>query len=121
MTRGRIHLKRVFESPEAADGRRYLVDRLWPRGVKKTDLALDGWLKEAAPSHELRRWFDHRKDRWPEFMHRYRNELREKTDLLQPVLEEPRAADVSLVYAARDEKHNNAIVLKMLLEELLSI
>lgn len=114
-----IRIKRAYEPPDEADGRRFLVDRIWPRGVKKEDLRLEGWLKEVAPSNELRRWFGHREDRWPEFERRYRVELRGKNEVLQPILEQVHEGVVTLVYGARDEQHNNAVVLKKVLEDLL--
>jgi uncharacterized protein YeaO (DUF488 family) len=115
-----IRLKRAYESPEAGDGQRFLVDRIWPRGVKRENLKLDGWLKDIAPSDELRRWFGHAEERWPEFERRYRAELESQPESWQPLLEAARAGDVTLVYGARDERHNNAVVLKVYLEEVLS-
>ncbi len=114
-----IRIKRAYEPPDEADGRRFLVDRIWPRGVKKVDLRLEGWLKELAPSDELRRWFGHREDRWSEFERRYRLELQSKNEILRPLLEQLHDDDITLVYGARDEQHNNAVVLKKVLKELL--
>jgi len=114
-----IHLKRVYDPPEITDSRRFLVDRLWPWGIKKEVLRLDGWLKDVAPSDELRRWFGHAEDRWPEFQRRYRAELNQKKELLRPLLEAARQGDITLVYGARDERHNNAIVIKACLEAYL--
>ena len=93
-------------------GRRYLVDRLWPRGVGKDTLALDGWLREVAPSDELRRWFGHDVARWPEFRRRYLAELAGADDAVRPLLAAAREGDVTLLYAARDPEHNNAVVLR---------
>jgi uncharacterized protein YeaO (DUF488 family) len=115
---GTIRLKRAFDPPRDADGRRFLVDRIWPRGVRKDDLKLDRWLKDAAPSDDLRRWFGHAETRWPEFAHRYRAELEHKVPVLEPLLDALREGDITLVYAARDGQRNNAVVLKAFLEAL---
>lgn len=112
---GQIKLKRAYEQPDPGDGRRILVDRLWPRGVKKTDAAIDFWLRDIAPSAELRRWFGHRSECWPEFRRRYLAELQERPELIEEVRKAARAGPVTLVYAARDEAHNDAVVLKELL------
>lgn len=110
-----VKLKRAYEPPEPDDGTRILVDRLWPRGIKKTDAAIDRWLKDIAPSPELRRWFGHRPDRWPEFRRRYLAELWQRPELVEEIRAAARCGPVTLVYAARDEAHNDAIVLKELL------
>jgi len=110
-----VKLKRAYESPEPGDGMRILIDRLWPRGIKKTDAAIDRWIRDLAPSTELRRWFGHRLERWPEFRRRYVAELQERRELLEEIRAATRAGPVTLVYAARDEAHNNAAVLKELL------
>ena len=112
-----IHLKRAYDEAEPADGRRFLVDRLWPRGIKKEALALDGWLKEAAPSDRLRRWFDHDPQKWALFQQRYRDELNAKPQSWQPLLMAANKGDITLVYSAHDRGHNNAVVLKAYLEE----
>ena len=114
-TAHQIRLKRAYERPEPNDGTRILIDRLWPRGIKKTDAAIDRWLKEVAPSAELRRWFGHRPERWPEFRRRYRAELRRHPEIVEEIRKTARAGPVTLVYAARDEAHNDAVVLKELL------
>jgi uncharacterized protein YeaO (DUF488 family) len=114
-----IRLRRVYEPPHATDGRRFLVDRLWPRGVAKADAHLDAWLKEVAPSTELRRWFGHDPARWDEFRRRYRGELADRPEALTPLLAAARLGPITLVYAARDERHNAAIVLRGLLAERL--
>jgi len=105
-----VRLKRAYDPPERSDGRRVLVDRLWPRGVSKEKADIDLWLKEVAPSSELRRWFGHRPDRWPEFQARYRAELAHN-----PALYELRriagTGPVTLVYGAKDRAHNDAVVL----------
>ena len=115
-----IYLKRAYEAPEESDGRRFLVDRLWPRGIRKESLKLDGWLKEISPSPELRRWFSHEEARWAEFERRYRAELEQNAQRLQPLLAAAEAGDVTLVFAARDQHHNSAVILKGFLESLLS-
>lgn len=112
-----IHIKRAYEEAAPEDGRRFLVDRLWPRGIKKEALPLDGWLKEVAPSDELRRWFGHEPERWAEFQRRYAAELDAQPKSWQPLLQAARQGDVTLVYAARDEEHNNAAALRSYLEK----
>jgi uncharacterized protein YeaO (DUF488 family) len=112
-----IKLKRAYDDPETADGRRYLVDRLWPRGVKKTDLKLDDWAKSVAPSTDLRHWFGHDPARWDEFQKRYRHELDDNPEGWQPLLAAAREGTITLVYAARDTEHNEAVTLKAYLEE----
>jgi uncharacterized protein YeaO (DUF488 family) len=107
-----IKLKRAYEPAGAEDGTRILIDRLWPRGIKKADAAIDRWLKEIAPSTELRRWFGHRTERWPEFRRRYIAELRQRPELLDEIRTLARDGPVTLVYGARDETHNDAIVLR---------
>jgi uncharacterized protein YeaO (DUF488 family) len=110
-----IRLKRAYEPPSPEDGTRVLVDRLWPRGVRKTEAAIDGWLKEVAPSTELRRWFGHDPDRWEEYERRYRAELSSRPGLLDKLRALAEQGTLTLVYAARDEDHNDAVVLRGLL------
>jgi len=112
-----LKTKRVYEAPGAGDGTRYLVERLWPRGMRKEDLSMDGWLKDVAPSPELRRWFNHDPAKWEEFQRRYRSELDANPDVWQPLLEASRRGNVTLLYAARDTEHNSANLLKSYLEE----
>ncbi|HET6630406.1 MAG TPA: DUF488 domain-containing protein [Woeseiaceae bacterium] len=107
-----IRIKRTYESRSRDDGTRLLVDRLWPRGMKKEALAMDAWLKDVAPSPELRRWFGHRVERWAEFRKRYKAELDEKPEAWRPILDAARKGDVTLLYSARDVEHNGAIVLR---------
>jgi uncharacterized protein YeaO (DUF488 family) len=114
-----ITVKRVYESSEPRDGARFLVERLWPRGMKKTSLQMEAWLKDVAPREDLRRWFGHDPVRWDEFQDRYSAELDTKPHALQPIIEAARRDDVTLLYSARDTKHNNAIALKRYLEERL--
>ena len=111
-----IQLKRVYEKPSRADGFRVLVDRLWPRGLTKERAAVQLWLKDVAPSTELRKWFGHDPARWKEFQVRYRQELGEKQDALKLLKEKSQAETVTLLYGARDEVHNEATVLKGILE-----
>lgn len=115
-----IKIRRAYEEPGPEDGRRFLVDRLWPRGVKKEALQVEGWIKEVAPSDELRRWFDHDPERWDEFKQRYAAELDERPEQWRPLLEAAREGDVTLVYATRDEEHNNAVALRAYLQEKLA-
>jgi uncharacterized protein YeaO (DUF488 family) len=107
-----IHTKRVYEPPAPSDGARFLVERLWPRGMKKEALHLDGWLKEVAPSDALRRWFGHDPARWDEFVRRYRAELDAHPEAWQPLLEAALHGTVTLLFSARDEVHNNAVALQ---------
>ncbi|MBZ5584035.1 MAG: DUF488 domain-containing protein [Acidobacteriia bacterium] len=111
-----IRLKRAYEHAGPDDGVRYLVERLWPRGVKKTELRLDGWLKDAAPSDALRRWFAHDPKKWDEFQRRYYAELDSRPETLQPIHAAARHGRVTLVYSAHDTEHNNAVALKQYLE-----
>ncbi len=111
-----IRLKRVYEPAEPSDGRRFLVERLWPRGFKKDALKLDGWLKDVAPSDGLRRWFGHDPAKWVEFKARYFAELEARPGAWRPLLEAARAGDVTLLFSARDAGHNNAVALKEFLE-----
>jgi uncharacterized protein YeaO (DUF488 family) len=111
-----IRLKRVYDPPGDEDGTRFLVERLWPRGIKKSALPLDGWLKEAAPSTELRQWFQHDPARWEKFCQRYFEELKARPDAWKPILQAGRRGAVSLLYSSHDQEHNNAVALKMFLE-----
>lgn len=106
-----IHCKRAYEPAVAGDGRRFLVDRLWPRGVSREALKAE-WLKEVAPSNELRQWFDHRTERWDEFRQRYWQELAAHPQLLAPLRDAIAAGPVTLVYGARDIEHNQAVALR---------
>lgn len=107
-----IRIKRAYEPAARGDGRRFLVERLWPRGMRKEALPLDAWVKEVAPSTKLRKWFDHRVDRWQEFQRRYRRELSARRDAWSPILEASRRGTVTLVYSAHDREHNAAVVLR---------
>lgn len=110
--RNDIRLKRAYEAPAADDGVRILVDRLWPRGVRKADAALDRWAKDLAPSTELRKWFGHDPARWEEFRRRYAHELEGNAEALGQLRALARKGRVTLVYSAHDEAHNDAVVLK---------
>ena len=110
-----IRVKRAYEPPSPEDGTRVLVDRLWPRGLRKAEAAIDCWLKEIAPSSELRRWFGHDPSRWEEFRHRYRAELSARPELLDKLRALMEQGALTLVYAARDEDHNHAVVLRDML------
>ncbi len=114
-----IQTKRVYELPGLDDGSRFLVDRIWPRGIKKDSLKLDGWLKDVAPSNELRSWYSHDPSRWDEFRRRYFNELDSKPQAWQSILETARRSNVILLYGSRELQHNNAVALKEYLEERL--
>ena len=106
-----IKLKRAYDSASKDDGIRFLVERLWPRGVHKTALRLDAWLKDVAPSTELRRWFSHDPSKWREFQRRYSAELNAKPEALEPILDANRRGHVTLVYSSHDKEHNNAVAL----------
>lgn len=112
-----IKLKRVYhDERESGDGVRYLVERLWPRGIKKSALGIDGWLKDAAPSTELRKWFSHDPEKWQEFRRRYFAELDHAPDAWAPIDEAARKGAVTLLYSSHDEEHNNAVALKEYIE-----
>ena len=117
---GQFHLKRIYEPPVSSDGYRVLVERLWPRGVSKEVAKLDDWLKEIAPSPELRRWYGHVPERWPEFQRRYRAELGDKSKLVDSLIARLDAGDVTLLFAAKDEARNSAVLLKAFAEERMS-
>jgi uncharacterized protein YeaO (DUF488 family) len=107
-----IRIKRAYEPPSSADGTRVLVDRLWPRGLKKANAHVAQWVKEVAPSSELRKWFGHDPARWEEFRRRYEAELADKRDLLGELRELAKNGPLTLVYSAHDEAHNQAVVLR---------
>jgi uncharacterized protein YeaO (DUF488 family) len=108
----RLRIKRVYEPPDKQDGRRILVDRLWPRGLTKEKASIDLWLKDIAPSTELRKWFDHDPGRWEEFRERYLAELKGNAEQLRLLKQELDKGVVTLVYAAKDEAHNQAVVIQ---------
>lgn len=107
-----IKIKRVYEKPEKADGFRVLVDRLWPRGLTKEKAAADLWLKDIAPSTELRKWFSHDPDKWPEFRKKYLGELKENKESVSILKDKIKKGAVTLLYGARDQVHNEALVIK---------
>ena len=107
-----VRLKRAYAPPAAEDGLRVLVDRIWPRGLRKSDAAINKWMKEVAPTTNLRRWFAHDPDRWNEFRRRYRAELADNAVLVNELRELAHKGTVTLIYAARDELHNQAVVLR---------
>lgn len=118
MTKHRaIRLKRVYEEASLDDGFRILVERLWPRGIKKEKARIDLWMKEIAPSTELRQWFQHDVEKWDEFCKRYREELKENGDAAEQLKTRLKDGPVTFVFASKDEEHNSAVVLKAFLEE----
>ena len=114
-----IRVKRVYDKPAASDGARFLVDHLWPRGLKKDAVRVESWIKAVSPSNELRNWFGHEPPKWKEFQRRYAAELDKEPESWQPLLEAARKGDITLVFSARDEEHNNAVALKDYLEKRL--
>ena len=112
-----LEIKRVYDPPSAEDGYRVLVDRLWPRGLKREAAGIDAWLKDVAPSEELRRWFGHDPARWDTFITRYREELAAQEPVWQELARRAQKGRVTLLYAAKDPQRNNAVVLKSFLAE----
>jgi uncharacterized protein YeaO (DUF488 family) len=107
-----LQIKRAYDRPDRKDGRRILVERLWPRGMKKEALVADAWLKDVAPSPALRKWFGHRVERWDQFRRRYRKELDAHPEAWKPLVSAARRGRVTLLYSAHDELHNSAVVLR---------
>ncbi|HKS76528.1 MAG TPA: DUF488 domain-containing protein [Terriglobales bacterium] len=114
-----IQVKRAYEETSKNDGTRFLVERLWPRGVKKEDLKVEAWLKDVAPSTELREWFQHDPSKWAEFRRRYFKELAKRQDAWRPLVTRARRGRITLVYSAHDTEHNNAVALKEFVEQKL--
>jgi uncharacterized protein YeaO (DUF488 family) len=115
-----IHTKRVYDKSLCSDtGYTILVDRLWPRGLRKDEVVIDLWLKDISPSTQLRRWFGHDPGKWDEFKERYFEELKSKMALVETILEKAKKGSICLLYGAKDEKHNNAVALKELLDHRL--
>ena len=112
-----IKLKRVYEKPSKGDGLRILVERLWPRGLTKERASVDLWLMDVAPGTELRKWFGHDPAKWEQFCKRYRIELEQRKDAVNLLKQKSKEGTITLVYAARDEKHNSAVALKKILEQ----
>lgn len=117
MKRRPVRLKRVYEQPSEMDGMRVLVDRLWPRGLTKHDVSADLWLRDAAPSPELRRWYGHDPKRWRRFSRKYRIELARQPEVLELLDDLRRRAPVTLIFGARDEAHSHAVVLREMLDK----
>lgn len=114
-----IKLKRAYDPTSPEDGHRFLVERLWPRGVKKTALHLDAWLKDVAPSTDLRQWFSHDPRKWNEFQRRYKTELHDHPEAYAPILRAARRGVATLIYSSHDREHNNAVALSKYLKEKL--
>jgi uncharacterized protein YeaO (DUF488 family) len=112
-----VQTKRVYEPADPADGYRVLIDHVWPRGVSRERARLDQWSRELAPSDELRKWFDHVPERFEEFRHRYRREIAGHAELIDKLRDRARKGRLTIVYAARDEEHNNAVVLVELVRD----
>jgi uncharacterized protein YeaO (DUF488 family) len=110
-----VKIERIYDLPSKDDGKRILVDRLWPRGLSKEAAEIDEWMKEIAPSNELRKWFGHAPARWQEFRNKYKDELRAKREIIEKLKLESTGRTVTLLYAAKDIEHNNALVLKEVL------
>lgn len=111
-----IQLQRAYDEPGSHDGTRLLVERLWPRGVKKTELKIDDWLKDAGPSTELRKWFSHDPEKWNEFRRRYFAELKSNPEAWKPIIDAVHRGTVTLIYSSHDTEHNNAVALKEFIE-----
>ncbi|MEN9464324.1 MAG: hypothetical protein RL217_505 [Pseudomonadota bacterium] len=111
----KLLLKRAYDAPDFSDGQRILVDRMWPRGISKENANIDLWLKEVAPSNELRKWFNHEVEKWPEFEQRFRAELADNA-AVQSLKALAKKGTTTLLFAAKDTEHNNAVVLKKILE-----
>lgn len=112
-----IRIRRAYDDPGKADGYRVLIDRLWPRGIKKADLKLDDWVKDLAPSDGLRKWFGHDPAKWDGFQEKYRAELKERAEALDSLVTRVKEGRVTLIYGAKDEEHNNAVVLREVLKD----
>lgn len=115
-----VRMKRVYDPYAPGDGKRILVDRLWPRGIKKEDSKIDEWIKEIAPSTELRKWFSHDVTKWPEFRRLYKGELAERTDLVKRLVEDAKKGTITLLFAAKDTEHVNAAVLKEVIDKAMT-
>jgi uncharacterized protein YeaO (DUF488 family) len=107
-----INIKRIYEQPSPGDGKRILIDRLWPRGLKKEDARIDEWMKEVAPGNELRKWFNHDPNKWGEFKKRFFSELRGKQDVVDGIISAARKGTVTLLFGSKEERFNNAVALK---------
>ena len=107
-----IKIKRVYDEPSRDDGKRILIDRLWPRGLKKEDAHIDEWMKEIAPSNQLRKWFNHDPDKWAEFKKRFFTELQGRQDLVDGIISSARKSTITLLFGSKEERFNNAVALK---------
>jgi len=116
----KLNTKRVYESSSVDDGFRVLVDRLWPRGLSKEKAGIDLWMKEIAPSSELRKWYNHDPGKWKEFKKKYFRELNSNKELLNPLIEKIRGSDVTLLFSSKEERYNNAVALKEYIENYIS-
>jgi uncharacterized protein YeaO (DUF488 family) len=114
-----IKIKRVYDPPDRSDGYRILVDRLWPRGKKKTEAKVDLWLKDIGPSNELRHWFGHEESKWDSFEKKYFKELKGKKDLIETIIEHEKKGTVTLLFGAKDTRFNNAVALRGFIEHML--
>ena len=112
-----VKIKRVYDPASREDGKRILIDRLWPRGIKKEEAKIDEWMKEIAPTADLRKWFSHDPAKWPEFRKRYINELKGKSDLVERLRSEATEGTITLLFAAKDAERTNAVVLKEVIEK----
>ena len=115
-----IQLKRVYEKPVPADGARFLVERLWPRGLRKSDVVMDGWERDAGPSDGLRKWFAHDAEKWKEFQRRYFAEMEDRPGVWKTILDAAKIGPVTLLYSSHDTEHNNAVALRRFLEAKLA-
>jgi uncharacterized protein YeaO (DUF488 family) len=111
-----LRIKRIYDLPSPDDGKRILIDRVWPRGIKKADASINEWMKDIAPSNELRKWFAHDVSKWQEFKKRYKKELKDKSEILDKLKKESEKNIVTLLFSAKDVTHNNAQVLREILE-----
>ncbi len=116
-----IKIKRIYDQPSQNDGKRILIDRLWPRGLKKEDAHVDKWMKEVAPSNELRKWFNHDPDRWAEFKRRFFTELEERQEMVNEIVNLARKGTVTLLFGSKEERFNNAVALKEYIGALTSV
>ncbi|CAA9891503.1 conserved hypothetical protein [Candidatus Methylobacter favarea] len=115
----KLHIKRVYESPSDSDGMRILVDRLWPRGLAKAEARIDFWAREVAPSQELRRWYQHKPEKWPEFQRRYLSELQNNPEAVEELVGKIGKGKATLLFSSKEVSLNNAVVLKEYLGKLL--
>jgi uncharacterized protein YeaO (DUF488 family) len=118
-TKMRLQLKRVYELPAKSDGIRILVDRLWPRGLSKAEAGIDFWAKDVAPTNELRHWYQHEQEKWPEFQRKYVTELQNNPEAVQELIAKIRNENATLLFSSKETSLNNAVVLKEYLETLL--